>query len=438
MHFIHISLIVLGLFAAAIFVHELGHFLVARWCGLVVEEFALGFGKIVWSIKRGTTLYSLRIIPAGGFVKLPQMSNPSMIEGATENNLPQARPLHRILVAFAGPAANIVFAFALATLLWYTGIPKLVDPPVVGELDKSEPAYLAGLRSGDTLLSINQQAVETWDDVTKNAILAPTSDLEVTALRASTKLNLKLQATYYPELGVKALLLPQQRPLVVGDVEVTGAGAKAGLKTGDVLVSIAGKTLRSTMELKRTLAANITVPLVVKRNSESLTLTVTPAKGMLGIGFQDGPQIYKMGYAGSPWTQVSQNFNEVFSTLKALVTPAAHVKPNALSGPVGIIGVIAMKVQTHILLAIGFLVMLNINLAVINLLPLPILDGGHITFAALQGLFGWVLPRKLYDGLAVGFAVLLLGFLVYVSYFDIAHRIGNIKDNMAQKVEISK
>ena len=132
---IYVVVAVLVLFGAAIFIHEFGHFWVARKLGMKVEEFAIGFGPKVCSWKHDGVEYSLRCIPAGGFVKLPQMITSETLEGHTTENVPPAPPLHKILVAFAGPFMNVVFAFAIAIFIYFVGLPMPVNPPVIGYVE---------------------------------------------------------------------------------------------------------------------------------------------------------------------------------------------------------------------------------------------------------------------------------------------------------------
>ncbi|MEE2943125.1 MAG: site-2 protease family protein, partial [Verrucomicrobiota bacterium] len=133
---IYVIAAVLLLFGAAIFVHEWGHYFVARKCGMKVEEFAIGFGKILWKHEKDGILYTVRMIPAGGFVKLPQMLTSEAIEGKNEEEetdpLPEISPWAKIAVAVAGPIMNIVFAFILAGIIYFVGLPESITPPIVG------------------------------------------------------------------------------------------------------------------------------------------------------------------------------------------------------------------------------------------------------------------------------------------------------------------
>ena len=165
---IYVVVAVLLLFGAAIFVHEWGHFYVARKCGMKVEEFAIGFGKILWKHEKDGILYTIRMIPAGGFVKLPQMLTSEAIEGGNGSEetepLPDISPWAKIAVAVAGPIMNVVFAFVLATIIYFVGLPESITPPIVGALDKESEEYSLGIREGDIITKIDGEAIPSWEE----------------------------------------------------------------------------------------------------------------------------------------------------------------------------------------------------------------------------------------------------------------------------------
>src|SRR6185312_9378643 len=152
---IYVVLAVLLLFGAAIFFHELGHYWVALKLGLKVEEFAIGMGPKICSWKRNGIVYSLRWIPAGGFVKLPQMITSEALEGKAGGGVPPAAPWKKILVAVAGPFMNVMFAFAIAALIYFVGLPIAVNPPIVGYVKPDSPEAQMGIHAGDTIVSVN-------------------------------------------------------------------------------------------------------------------------------------------------------------------------------------------------------------------------------------------------------------------------------------------
>ncbi|HEY2083019.1 MAG TPA: site-2 protease family protein, partial [Verrucomicrobiae bacterium] len=148
LNIVYVVFSVLLLFGAAIFFHELGHFWVARKLGMKVEEFAIGMGPKIYSWKRDGIVYSIRWIPAGGFVKLPQMITSEALEGTADKQVPPAPPLHKILVAVAGPIMNVIFAFVIATVIYFVGLPTLINPSIIGEMDPTTPEYQMGIKEG--------------------------------------------------------------------------------------------------------------------------------------------------------------------------------------------------------------------------------------------------------------------------------------------------
>src|SRR5690348_8480195 len=176
---IYVIFAVLVLFGAAIFLHELGHFWVARKLGMKVEEFAIGMGPKIWSWKRDGIVYSIRWIPAGGFVKLPQMITSEALEGKSEEVVPPAAPWKKILVAIAGPFMNVVFAFAIAASIYFVGLPVAVNPPIIGYVEPNSPEAKMGIQAGDTIVSVDNKPVKSWDDISVFAATARSSVMPV-------------------------------------------------------------------------------------------------------------------------------------------------------------------------------------------------------------------------------------------------------------------
>ena len=428
---IYIAVVVILLFGAAIFVHEYGHYWVALRRKLKVEEFAIGFGPKLfsWRAKNGV-LWSLRGIPAGGFVKLPQMITSEAIEGKPEEELPPITPLSKILVSVAGPFMNVVFAFAIAAFIYVVGLPQPVNPSIVGYVDpKSDEAKL-GIKEGDRVVALEGKPVKTWQDVNMGTILALTNTLQVTFDRAGQQFTHPLKAEVSETFGLKILKLnPKDHPVLIG-IKPDGPAAKAGLQTGDEVVNFAGVPVvarEQFIELVRKRPGQAT-PIEVKRAGQIMPFTVTPAadptEGVGRIQVEVGSnskQVFEVMRPGPlPWVQVANVFDQMVSTLKALVySKQTGVKAKDLSGPVGIISGLAIQVNTDYRLALSFLVLLNINLAVLNMLPIPVLDGGHIAMAILEKLRGKPLSVRFVELTTSAFAILLISFMAYVTFFDV-------------------
>jgi regulator of sigma E protease len=422
-----IGVVVVLLFGAAIFVHEFGHYWVALKRGLKVEEFAIGFGPVIRSWVRNGIKYSVRWIPAGGFVKLPQMITSSAIEGdAAGENLPSVSPLSKILVAVAGPFMNVVFAFVIATLIFFVGLPVLVNPSIIGFVEPDSPEARLGIQAGDRIVGVNGKPVKSWEDVYNTTILALTNIIPV-AIEHDGKTNLyPLRAETTNAMLPKMLNLNPRDFVVIDSVSAGKPAEKAGLKPGDQILEFAGIRITSARELTNLVQKypDQVADIVVKRGSERVTLKVTPALDpatkivRMGVGLGMGKDDYILEHP-TPWSQISDVWDQLTSTLNALLhSHTSGVKASDLAGPVGIISVLAVKVNTDYRLALGFLVMLNINLAIINMLPMPVLDGGHIMMAILERVRRKPLDVRIVEYVTTVFAVLLIFFMVYVTFFD--------------------
>lgn len=424
---IYIIFAVLILFGAAIFFHELGHFWVARKLGMKVEEFAIGMGPKITSWTRDGIVYSLRWIPAGGFVKLPQMITSETLEGeAASKQVPPAPPLHKILVAVAGPFMNIVFGFAIACVIYLVGLPMLVNPSIIGEVDPNSPEGKLGIREGDRIVMVNHHPVDSWQDIVFETLTATTNVLPVEIQRGNDKKTYFL-ATKTSSLGGKWLNLDPREHPVIGDVESGMPAAAVDLRSGDRIVSVNGIPTPSQDRMVDLISNAEGKPceIVFTRHKEKMQVTVTPKydpltkRARIGVTFSEG--VYETKWPGPlPWVQISREAQRTFGVISALIhSKQTGVKPSDLSGPVGILSILAAEVKSDYRLALSFLVLLNVNLAIINLLPIPVLDGGHILMAIIEKIRRRPLSPKLIEYVTTGFAVLLMVFMVYVTFFDI-------------------
>jgi regulator of sigma E protease len=430
LNIVYVVVAVMAAFGASIFLHELGHFWVARRLGMKVEEFAVGFGPKIHSWKRDGIEYSIRWIPAGGFVKLPQMITSEALEGHADEQIPVAPPSHKILVAVAGPFMNVVFAFAIATVIYFVGLPVAVNPAIIGYVEPNSAEARLGIQEGDRIVSVNGEKVKSWQDVTLNTIVARTATVPVAIEHAGTEQTFQLKTTTDNAIGLKLLNLdPRDHPEVM-EVVSGSAAENAGLKPNDHVVSFAGVPIASRdqfIDLVRNRGGKAS-EIQVERAGTKMALTVTPTIdpatkiGHIGVMLgTDSTQVYIVQKPGpSPLEQISDVFNKTFATIGALIhTRETGVGAKDLSGPVGILSVLAAQVNTDYRLALNFLVLLNINLAVINLLPIPVLDGGHILMALIEKIRRRPLSLRFIEYTTNGFALLLISFMIYVTFFDI-------------------
>ena len=431
---IYVVAAVLLLFGAAIFVHEWGHYIVARKCGMKVEEFAIGFGKILWKKEKDGILYTVRMIPAGGFVKLPQMLTSEALEGESNEDdepLPEISPWAKIAVAVAGPIMNIVFAVVLATVIYFVGLPEMITPPVVGNLSKESTEYSLGIREGDIVTKIDDQAIPSWEEAYKLTALSLTNRFAVTFLRDRDEFTHVLTATpISDEIPIKTLDLPSKFPPIVGRVLEGQAASEAGLKQDDKIISLGGIPIGGQGQLIDELQKNggKATEIVVRRDGENVPLPITPrmieGNVMIGVQFGRGPRVYIERHPGpTPWENISAVGSLMWRTLYALFHPTqTGVGVSDLSGPVGILAMLGAMVKTDYRLALNFLVLLNVNLAILNMLPIPVLDGGHTIMGFIEGIFRRKIPVIIQTVLTYIFAILLILLMFFVSFHDIYER----------------
>jgi regulator of sigma E protease len=426
---IYVSAAVVLLFGAAVFVHEWGHYFMALKRKLKVEAFAIGFGPKIFGWKKNGIDYSWRWIPAGGFVRIPQMITSEALEGKEgEEPLPPADPLSKILVAFAGPFMNIVFAFAIASVLYFTGLPVLFDPSVVGYVDPNSAEGKLGILEGDRIVMVNGKTTKSWQDVQEATIFATTTNIPVVIERGGVRKQYVLETESSPLIGGKYLNLDSKDHPVIDEVK-EGAAKRAGVQNKDLVVEFAGVKIAGVKQLRTLIAerGGQSTHMVVKRGDQRVEMTVTPdgKKGegilnvMLGSSSKNYYEVQKPG--PKPWVAIGQVVDKTFKTLNAVFfrSKETGVGPSDLSGPIGIFTMLAREVNLDYRLALNFLVLLNVNLAVLNLLPLPVLDGGHILMSIIESIIRRPLPVKIQEYATTAFAVLLISFMLFVSFHDV-------------------
>jgi len=425
-----VALSVLLMFGASIFVHELGHFWVALLRRMRVEAFGIGFGPKIWSRVKNGIEYSIRWIPAGGFVRLPQMFTSETLEGSSASPgapVPPAPAGSKILVSLAGPLMNLVFAFVIATVIYFVGLPVLVNPSVIGRLDPNSPEAQMGIREGDRIVEFQGKPVTSWEEINMAVALARTNMFRAVILRGGMRHEFQLAAKFNSDIGLKWLNLDPQDHPVVGAVESGMPAEKAGLRKGDRFVSFGEVPVLSQEHLIELVSKNEgkPSPVVVEREGKRVALEVTPRydpktkRGRMGIVFAGG--VYTVMKPGpTPWAQIESVWDRTLSTLSALIhSKETGVKASDLSGPVGILASMAVEANTDYRRALNFLVLLNVSLAILNLLPIPVLDGGHIIMAIIEKIRRRPISIRFVEYAYTGFAVLLISFMLYITFFDV-------------------
>ena len=423
-------IVVLGIL---VFVHEFGHFIVAKWFKIGVPVFSLGFGPRLWGFRRGETDYRLSAVPLGGYVRLAGDESDEARTGATNEFLTRPR-WQRFLVFVAGATFNIVLAVLVMTAVFaYWGRDEVVRPetyPTVADILPASPAETAGLRRGDKVLRIGGQDARDQQTQVNEIILAPDQVKQIDIERDGVSQTISMPTGQDPvyHLGAPGWRLiqngggPPEVEMVIG-----GSPADtAGLTRGDKVVGIDGRAPQGEMELKALLEKSIGrgVALTVLRDGVRKELVVTPkddnGKGKIGVLFAEGNRVHReLGLGGAFAASLSWNVDitkSVFQTLGRLIKRQISVR--AFSGPIEIARVSREAVrggQSFLTL----LALISLQLGILNLMPIPVLDGGHILILSLEGLLRRDLSDKLKERvMTVGF-VFLLAFFGVVIVFDI-------------------
>ena len=447
--------IALALFALgfSIFIHELGHFMAAKKRGLVADRFSIGFGPRLFGWHRNGTDFRLSLLPLGGYVSLPQLADMGRIEGGEDDEADRLPPISyadKMIVAVMGAVFNLIFALVLSLVLWGVGR-EIVKSTTVGfvaeEIRNADfeivpgPAYVAGIREGDVIYSIDGNRVPDWwyfqnaiaTGVGKENGEAGRREVEVGVLRKGELMEL----TVYPELvssermryiGIEPETDETSAPIVVR-LEPDMPAIEAGLKPGDRLIRLDGEDIISGAFLSTYLTkyGDRSIDVTVERDGKELTLPIQPK-------IKEGEQSPRFGFAYdfqyktevvhyNPVEQLYRFAETMKMTLYALIHKNSDVRVKNMSGPVGIVHGLTRMAQIGFIDLLWMLALINVNLAIFNLLPIPVLDGGHMLFATISKIIGRPLPRRLMENVQGAFMILLLGFVIYVSFFDVS-RVG--------------
>ena len=440
---IYIVFMMLFLFGITIFVHEWGHFYVARKCGLQVDAFAIGMGPALFQKKIDGVIYKICLFPIGGYVSLPQLDPEGMqrVQGDNSNEqpqpLPEVSPWHKIAVAVAGPICNIIFALLLGLLVTLGDHPEA--PALVGTVAPESAAYEAGLRPADRIIAVNGNPVKTWYDVQVEALLGGNQfQSELAIERGAFVHTIALQTNNPEESETFITGVTEAIPCVLGRVTPGSPAEAAGIQPEDIVISFNRILVTDWNHFTKLVqeTANQTVPLQVERNDEIIQLSVIPAfdessdRVLIGVSL-GGSLAMPWTLSGNPIEQIKSDASSIFRLLKALTTAdEAKQAAGGLGGPVAIFTMIWFALKMGILNALGLIRFININLAVLNLLPLPVLDGGHIVFSLYEAISRRKVPVKVITSLVNAFAILLISAMLFLSVRDVdrAFNIGRFFD----------
>jgi len=431
--------VVLGL-GLMILVHEWGHFLAAKWFGVRVEIFSVGFGPRLWGRKRGDTDYRLSALPVGGYVKMAG-DNPAEERAGDPAEFLSKPRWQRGLIAAAGPLMNVLLAVVLVTVLYKVGIPQpayLDDPVVLAGVLKDSPAEAAGLAAGDRIVELNGVKNPTWNDaMLELSFTAPGKQVSLVVERDHMRLLLAVKAGGIGGGDPSFLIGYPPEQAVIGWVTRGSAADRAGVKPGDQIMAFNALPVSSPLQLAEKIqeVGGKTAEMVVRRGPRELPLAITPVYGdpgdgrkrwQIGISFRQ-PNVRK-SYPLVESIQRAAWFNakwayQIMAVLGELIERRASIKQ--LGGPLEIArqsGQAARQGPVALTLLMAFV---SLNLGILNLLPIPILDGGHILLLAIEGALRRDLSVAVKERVVqVGLVFLLFVFAI-VMYNDVLRLLPN-------------
>jgi regulator of sigma E protease len=442
LRFIVVFLEVLLLFNLLIFVHELGHFLAARWRGLKIDRFAIWFGKPIWKAKINGVEYALGTIPAGGYVSLPQMATMETIEGKGESSgqsLPPISALDKIIVAFAGPLFSFLLALAFAVIVMTVGRPvsETETTTTIGDVVKGGPADSVGLKPGDRILEVDHTPVSKFagmgDSVMWRIVRSEGDTIQVKVARGNEILEVFPKPSHertkiWERKSLRKLQIAPAQQLVVGDMATNSPALSAGLRPGDHVLAMNGVKLFSFASLEDYAEDHPTntLHLDCMRNAKPFEVALRPEvpinspdrKASLGIlNWEDK---ISLRYPNAI-EQVDASVQAMFETFGALFARHSDIRPQHLGGAVKILDVYyrLFNAEQGWRLALWFSVLMNVNLALLNLLPIPVLDGGHIVLALVEAVRRKPVSARILNLVQTSCAVVIIGFMLYIAFYDV-------------------
>jgi len=421
--------VVLGIM---ILVHELGHFAAAKYFGVRVEVFSIGFGKRLAGFRRGDTDYRISALPLGGYVKMAGENPLESRSGAPDEFMSHPR-WQRFVIAFAGPAMNIILAVALLTgvfMVRYEHPIYLDQPAVIGWVLENSPAAKSGVEQGDRIVRINGIQNPTWEDVILKVVTSPRQPVDVAIQRGNQIFEKQIQpdvegTEQYGNVG----WLPDQ-PITVTELEPNMPAAKAGIQVGDDLVAVNDVPMRSLFSVIHYLQQNKDKPVAVTivRNGQQMKYTIAPA-----LIDENGQRNYRLGFHSEPvhidklpFPQALRRSIQENKRYSVLIVDLVEkmvqrkVSMKQIEGPIGIArasGDAARQPGWTPLRSL--MAMISLNLGVFNLLPIPILDGGIILLLIIESVIRRDISVRIKERIYQTAFVFLVLFAVMVIYNDL-------------------
>lgn len=426
-----------------VFVHELGHFCVAKLCGVKVLKFSLGFGPRLVSHKRGETEYMICAIPLGGYVQMLGEGVGDQGEGAEIDAEEETRSFakksipRRMAIVAAGPIMNLILPFMILPLAYLIGInlpAYLEDPPCIGYVVPGSEADEAGFRKGDCITKISGMDVTSWNDTGPALVSSAGKPIVFTMVRSDGTENLIVDSENGALEGLQSIGLLPGQDAVIGGLAPAMPAAEAGFKEGDRILSIGGREIVSWYELKDAIqeVGGQPVAVVVERDMQLLTIELVPEKAdgtdgyLIGVAphYETSFKRFPLGEAVVAGAERSMDLIELTLVFIQKLF-AGHVSTSNIGGPITVVQIAGQAAQTDISSILSVLAFLSIQLGILNLLPIPILDGGHLFFYTFELVFRRPLSLRAREWAQQIGLILLVLLMVLAFYNDIIRMLGS-------------
>ena len=425
--------------AALIFVHELGHFLIARKCGVIVEKFSIGFGPKIVGFKSGGTEYLIAAIPLGGYVKMKGEDPAEEIED-TRGSFSAATVYQRLAIAFGGPLFNFLFAIAIYIGVYTVGIPA--SGTDIGKIHDKSPAQEAGLQTGDRIIEIDGEKIRYWHELQDIVHNAPGKQMDFvierdskTILTLSITPEAKETADLFGDKKSVGLIGVEQLGRRVAAIEPGSPADKAGLQVDDDILFVDDTKIMGFSDLKTAALDKHGQELTFRilRDGQEQTLKVTPelktamdlkgkevSGGYLGFGISGVLVTEKYSLPGAVLRGLEETWDRIYLisiSIKKLIT--GSISPKNIGGPILIFQVYGQQAEQGLIYFVLLTAFLSINLGLLNLLPIPILDGGHILFFLIEIIKGKPISEANRERAAQVGLFMLLTLMIFAFYNDI-------------------
>jgi regulator of sigma E protease len=414
-------LIVIGIL---VFVHEFGHFLMAKQAGVRVEKFSLGMGPKLIGFKKGDTEYVISALPLGGYVKMAG-ENPDEEPTGAADEFQSKTVWQRARIAATGPLTNIVLAFIIMPLVFMVGTYS-EGPAKVGYVEKASPAERAGFMTGDVIEEINGRSISDWSKALTLIAVNPDTDVMVVIERQGVRKTLTLRPELATELKIGTSGLVPDMPAEIGKLKPGFPAEQAGIKVNDKIIAVDGKTIYHWLQFSTLVrdSKGSKLTLTLERNGKRLEKVVTPKEdsGRPVIGVEPVIRLVfkKYGFFESlqlGFDKTIESVDLTLITLRKLVTFDLSIK--TLGGPVMIAQMSGQAAAAGLSAFLSLLAMISISLGILNLLPIPVLDGGMILFLVIEAIRKKPLSRKVMEVAQSIGAGLLITLIAVVSYNDV-------------------